>query len=171
MDSIVRLRALEPGDIDFLYQLENDMDLWYLSHQQQPMSRMLLMKYIQEADKSIYEVGQFRLAIEKTKGGELLGFIDLFDFDPKNKRAGIGIIIKNSEQRNRGYGKAALQQLIKYCFRVLHLHQIYANIAVDNPASIRLFESLGFERSGLKKEWNFDGENYQDEYFYQLINK
>ncbi len=169
MKKLVKLRAIEPEDINFLYNLENNPSLWHLSHQQQPFSKHLLIQYIKEADRDIYEAKQFRFAIEKTEGGNLLGFIDLFDFDPKNKRVGVGIIIKDEGERNRGYGKDALEQVIDYCFNVLYVHQIYANISVDNYASIKLFENQGFKQNGIKKEWNFDGKNYIDEYFYQLI--
>ncbi len=171
MKKLVKLRALEPSDIEFLYDLENDIQLWHLSHQQQFFSKNLLIQYIKEADRDIYEAKQYRFAIEKIQGGELLGFIDLFDFDPKNNRVGVGIIIKNQGERNKGFGKSALKQLIDYCFNVLFVHQIYANISTDNQASIHLFESLGFEQNGVKKEWNFDGKDYKDEYFYQLIKK
>ncbi len=171
MQKRIKIRALEPTDLEFLYELENDSDLWYLGNQHQPMSRYLLMKYIQEADKDIYEAGQFRFAIEKTDTNELLGLIDLFDFDPKNKRAGVGIIIKNTNNRKQGFGKEALKELINYGFNILHLHQLYANISKDNLISISLFESLGFEKTGCKKDWNFNGKDFDDVLFYQLINK
>jgi len=166
--SSIHLRAIEPEDIQFLYDLENNRDLWHLSHTQQPFSKHLLMQYIKEADRDIYEAKQFRFAIESRVDG-LLGFIDLFDFDPKNRRAGVGIIIKEKNNRRQGYGKKALEEIIDYCFNILFLHQIYANISIDNKASIKLFESVGFEKTGHKKDWNYNGHTFEDELLYQLI--
>ena len=165
---LIRLRALEPEDIDFLYRIENDRDLWHLSHTQQAFSRKILEQYIRDADRDIYEARQLRLAIECTEPVRLIGFIDLFDFDPKNRRAGIGIIIDKKYQK-QAYGDQALKTLIDFAFKVLFLHQVYANIAVDNAPSIRLFEKNGFQRTGIKKDWNFDGSQYHDEVLYQLI--
>ena len=168
--SEIRIRALEPKDIDFLFEIENDWDMWPLSHTQQPFSARLLQDYIANADRDIYEAKQFRFGIETIDNHQLIGFIDLFDFDPKNKRAGVGIVI-HQKYRNQSYGKAALQAVIDYAFKILYLHQLFANIAVDNQPSIRLFETFGFERTGIKKDWLFDGKDYKDEFLYQLINK
>jgi len=166
----IRLRALEPKDIDFLYDIENDRDLWHLSHTQQPFSAHLLQHYIDQANQDIYAAKQFRFAIEVVDNKQLIGFIDLFDFSPKNKRAGIGIVI-HKNYRHKAYGKAALKSVIDYAFNILYLHQVYANISVDNLTSQQLFESMGFVLSGVKKEWNFDGRQYVDEKLYQLISK
>ncbi len=166
--SVILLRALEPKDIDFLFELENDQDLWHLSQTQQPFSAHLLQNYIANADRDIYEAKQFRFAIELSDKQQVAGFIDLFDFDPKNKRAGIGIIIHRKYQ-GFGFGSAALKLVMDYAFKILYLHQLYANIAIDNLPSIQLFESAGFELAGHKKDWLFDGETYKDELLYQLI--
>ncbi len=166
--SAILLRALEPKDIDFLFELENDQDLWHLSQTQQPFSAHLLGDYIAQADRDIYEAKQFRFAIELSDKQQVVGFIDLFDFDPKNKRAGIGIIIHRKYQ-GFGFGSAALKLVMDYAFKILYLHQLYANIAIDNLPSIQLFESAGFELVGHKKDWLFDGETFKDELLYQLI--
>ncbi len=166
----IKLRALEPEDIGFLDEIENDWDLWYLGQTQQPFSSRVLRNYIINADRDIYEAKQFRFAIEIVENQKLIGFVDLYDFDPKNRRAGVGIII-HDRYRGRSYGKETLKQLVRYAFEVLYLHQLYAEIMADNPASIRLFESLGFEKTGTLKQWYFNGLDYKDGLFYQLIRK
>ena len=45
-DDIIRLRALEPEDLECLYQWENDMDLWEVSDTLTPFSLFTLKKYI-----------------------------------------------------------------------------------------------------------------------------
>ncbi len=163
------LRALEPKDLDFLFEIENDRDLWHLSHTQQPFSAHLLRQYIAQADEDIYSAKQFRFAIVQKNDQQLVGFIDLFDFDPKNKRAGIGIVI-HQKYRQKGYGRIALELLIDYAFNILYLHQLYANIAANNLPSLQLFESMGFKLAGIKKDWNFNGRSFEDELLYQLFN-
>jgi len=95
----------------------------------------------------------------------------LFDFDFKNSRAGIGVLVKDSINRKKGFGKEALQLLINYSFKHLNLHQLYCNISEDNQASIKLFTSQGFNEIGLKKDWNFTNGNFKNEYLFQLIKK
>lgn len=164
------LRALEPEDLDFLYQLENDETIWEVSETQAPYSRYVLRQYLKNSHKDIYEVKQLRLAISNYNE-KLLGFIDLFDFNPKNKRAGVGIVVLDEGNRNRGIGTEALRLLMNYSFTKLGVHQLYANITEDNTASIKLFSNLGFERVGVKKDWHFTGGRFRDEILYQKINK
>lgn len=163
------LRALEPEDLDFIFSIENDENLWELSSTQTPYSRFLIKQYLDNAHKDIFEVKQLRLVICKTDD-DALGLIDLFDFDFKNKRAGVGVLIQSEQNRAKGYGKEALKLLINYSFNQLHLHQLYCNISEENQASISLFESNGFSKIGLKKDWNFNGKTYKNEFLLQLIN-
>lgn len=166
----INLRALEPEDLNFLYELENDETIWHLGNTQVPFSKFVLKQYLENALKDIFEAKQLRLVISNTDG-EALGLIDLFDFDFKNKRAGVGIIIKELSNRDKGYGNEALNLLINYSFSQLGLHQLYCNISETNTSSMRLFENNGFKRVGLKKDWNYHKGNYSNEYLYQLINK
>ncbi len=73
----------------------------------------------------------------------------------KIKRAGIGILIKDEKDRNKGIGTEALQLLINYCFIHLNLHQLYCNISEDNKASIKLFKKQGFCEDWIEKRLEF----------------
>ncbi len=168
----IELRALEPSDIDILYNWENNQKLWHLSNTVAPFSKFILEQYLMNADQDIYSAKQLRLMIDKTeeKIKTTIGAIDLFDFDPVNKRAGIGILIDKSEQK-RGYATQALEKLVEYCFNVLQLHQLYCNITTDNLASLELFKKQSFEIIGIKKEWLLIKDKWVDEYILQLIKR
>lgn len=163
------LRALEPEDLEYLYLLENDTTIWEVSETLSPYSKFVLKQYLANSHKDIYEVKQLRLAISDYNE-RLLGFVDLFDFNPKCKRAGIGIVILDKENRNKGIGKQTLGLITEYAFKHLDMHQLYANISEDNKASIHLFESAGFEAVGVKKDWNLIAGKYYNELLYQKIN-
>lgn len=165
----IYLRALEPEDLAFIYTIENDETLWELSSTITPYSKFLIKEYLEHAHKDIYEVKQLRLLISDYNNNAI-GLIDLFDFDIKNKRAGVGILINTIKNRAKGFGKEALALLTNYCFTHLDLHQLYCNIAETNIASITLFENQGFKKVGLKKDWIFQNGNYKNEYLYQIIN-
>lgn len=165
----VYLRALEPEDLDLLFEVENNEELWEVSATSVPFSRYILKQYLENSHKDIYEVKQLRLVIcDNTT--EPLGFVDIFDFDPKNRRAAIGILIIDKKNRRKGYGSEALELVCKYCFAHLGLHQVYASVGEDNFSSKLLFEKTGFSLAGVKKDWNLVDEEYKDEFTYQLIN-
>ncbi|MEW5675064.1 GNAT family N-acetyltransferase [Flavobacterium enshiense] len=166
----IYLRALEPEDLEFVYAIENDESIWEMSNTQTPYSRFLIRQYLENAQQDIYEAKQLRLAICKNESNEVVGLIDLFDFDPRNQRAGVGVVIQNTENRNLGIGKEALGLLINFSFSQLQLRQLYANIGTENAPSINLFTTFGFRCVGVKKDWIRFQNRYTDEGLYQLIN-
>lgn len=165
---IVNLRPLEPEDLQFLYDSENDESNWIISGTQVPYSKYILKKYIENSHQDIYEAKQARFVIELSQKKIPIGMIDLFDFEPLHKRAGVGILI-NEVHQNKGYASEALKLLISYAFHYLNLHQLYANITLENAKSILLFEKFNFQRTGIKKEWIYNSSTFIDEATYQLI--
>lgn len=165
----IRLRALEPDDIDLLYLWENDTQAWEVSHTQTPFSRFVLKMYIESAHQDIYTTKQLRLIIERKSDGLALGCIDLFDFDVNHKRAGVGILIGNNEYRGKGYASEALELIKTYTFHTLDLHQLYCNILVANTISLNLFEKHGFKPCGIKKDWVRYANQWKDELTLQCI--
>lgn len=163
----IKLRALEPEDLDFLFTTENNQDFWEVSGTVHPFSKHILKQYISNAHQSIYEAQQLRFIIDVDKTP--VGMVDLFDFDPNNNRAGIGIIIL-PKYGNKGYASEALDLLITYSFNILQLHQLYANITTDNTRSIQLFSQKNFQKVGCKKDWIYTKNTYKDELLFQLIN-
>jgi len=166
----IKLRALEPEDLELLYEWENDDSNWIVSNTISPFSRFTLKRYLENSHKSIYETGQLRLMIDHISDKVTIGTIDLFDFDPFHKRAGIGILIANDEYRKKGYASMALTCLSEYCFRTLHLHQIYCNILSSNNGSMELFRKHGFVETGIRKDWILASDGFLDEHSFQLIN-
>jgi len=162
-------RAPEPSDIDKLYKWENDTTIWQLSNTVTPFSRHTLEEYILNSHQDIYTAKQLRLMIVLNDGGDTVGCIDLFDFDPLNLNAGVGILICG-DHRNNGYATEALSMLVDYAFQTLHLHQLYCNITTNNEASLNLFQKQNFKIIGLKKEWIRTNDGWLDEYMLQLLN-
>ena len=165
----IYLRALEPEDLEFIYAIENNELVWEVSNTETPYSRFLIRQYLENAHQDIYEAKQLRLAICLNNSQEAIGLIDLFDFDPKNNRAGVGILINDAQNRNKGIGSEVLALIIDYSFEQLQLHQLYANIGTDNEISIQLFTKFGFQKIGIKKDWIKVNNRYKDELLFQLI--
>ena len=169
----IKLRALEPSDAQLLFEWENDPSIWHLSNTIVPFSKFDIEQYILNSEKDIFSNKQLRLMIDKKLPNNKLqtvGSIDIFDFDPINKRAGVGILIIEKE-RNKGIASEALDVLIKYGFETLNLHQFYCNISSENEVSLKLFKKKNFQLVGTKKDWNFSNGEYYDEYLLQLVNE
>ncbi|MEA3503579.1 MAG: GNAT family N-acetyltransferase [Bacteroidota bacterium] len=165
----IALRALDLNDAELLYQWENDMELWHLGNTQVPFSKFTLEQYVMNGGQDIYTAKQLRLMIDFTKQDISIGTIDLFDFDPFNQRAGIGIMIRK-EFRKQGLAGESLDLLIEYCFDTLKLHQLYCNILEENTESIKLFQSRNFNITGKKKDWVYKNNQWITEFSLQLIN-
>ena len=166
MDNQIKLRAIEPADLEKLYEWENDDRVWFSSATTRPLSRKLLQLYIDSVN-DIYTDKQVRLIIEKN--GTPVGCLDLFDFEPLHQRAGVGIMI-DSDYEGKGFALLALSELQNYAFNQLGLHQLYCSIASGNSRSIALFEKANFKQTGIKKEWLRINKQWQDELFFQCYN-
>ncbi len=164
------LRALEPEDVDYLYRTENDADLAHYGDQHPPYTRFLLKRYLEQAHQSIYQAQQLRLVIHHKPTNQAIGLVDLFDFDPQNKRVALGILITEQSLRRQGIGRESVQLILNYAFGVLDCQQVYTLIAPDNKSSIGLFSSLSFRQSGaLKSWWHRDNGLFQDMLIFQKL--
>ena len=166
----IRIRALEPEDLELLYRWENNESHWIISNTITPYSKYTLRRYLENSHRSIYETGQMRFMIDHIADNITIGTIDIFDFDPYHKRAGLGILIANEDYRRRGYASMSLKCLIGYCFKTLQLHQLFCNILANNCESMDLFKKQGFVQAGIKRDWVKTSDGYLDEHLFQLVN-
>lgn len=158
--AVVRLRAMEPEDLDALYRIENDRDVWDVGENNVPYSRYILHDYIANASADIYADKQVRMVVENEEG-QLVGVADVVNFCPSHARAEVSIVICR-EHRKKGYARAAIRQIMEYALRTLHLHQLYAVVREDNMPSLNLFSSLGFKSKMVLDDWLFDGKGYHN---------
>ncbi len=163
------LRPLETTDLDLLYQWENQMENWNAGGNLTPFSRFYLEQYIIGAQNNIYEDKQLRLIIENYHA-EVVGIIDLFDFNPHHKRAAVGLLVGETFRR-RGYASEALDVMIEYSRNILSLQQLFCTIEHNNPLSMGLFANKGFQITGTRLNWNLRGNHWVHEDFLQLIFK
>ena len=167
MNDHITLRAMEPEDLDLLYQIENDRQLWDVGSANVPYSRYILYNYIASSSGDIYSDHQVRLIIENGVG-ETVGIADVINFDTKNLRAEVGIVIAR-EHRQKGYAGQTLVKLSEYAMQVLHLHQLYAIVDLTNTISLQVFKNAGYEQHSVLKDWLYDGKKYRDAVLMQIF--
>ena len=158
---------MEPEDLDVLYQIENDPGTWCVGVVNVPYSRYLLHDYIANATGDIYADKQVRLMIENVEG-TCVGMVDLVNFDPRHSRAEVGVVIQE-RYRRRGYATEALRLALDYAREVIHLHQVYVVVSVENEVSLKLFRSLGFEDGVILKDWLYANDTYREAYLLQYF--
>jgi diamine N-acetyltransferase len=163
----MKLRALEISDLPLLYQWENDATAWADGDTHNPLSQHLLREYIESSTGDLYKDGQLRLVIEDE--GAIAGCLDLFDLDPRSRRAAMGLYIAPAH-RGKGLAKAAVEWALSYAREFLHLHQLYAIIRCENKACCRIYEELDFTRDAVLRDWVIrpDG-SYDDAILFQKI--
>ncbi len=149
---LIKLRALEPEDLSFLYEIENEMEDWQYGTTNTPISQYALRQYIATCKNDIFEDGQLRLAVDVE--GEMVGLVDLTNFNPMHRRAEVGIVIRNNK-RQMGYGARALGLLADYAKRIVGLHQLYAVVSSDNKSAQKLFTSCSYNETQILKDWLF----------------
>lgn len=152
---VIKLRKIEPQDVPFLYQWENDAMVWADGSNHNPLSQKDLRDYVDNSTGDIYKDGQLRLIIEKD--GYTIGCADLFDLDPRNRRAAIGLYIA-PEFRGKGYGTQTLADLERYAFGFLHLRTIYSVVRVDNQACKKAHEQAQFTPSSILRGWTLEND-------------
>lgn len=166
--SKVQLREMQASDLEVLYDWENRPELKHLGDEHQHIFREQLSQFITNSIGDLYTDGQLRLMIDSN--AKTVGCIDLFQFDSHNQRAGVGILIADSENRKHGFAQEALNLLVNYCFEVLNLRQLFCHIPVDNEPSLRLFSTSGFEETGRCKDWVKKENVFIDAVFMQKLN-
>lgn len=159
-NNILRLRALEPEDLEILYIWENMPVFWETGNTRQPYSKFALKEYISQTNTNIYETGQLRLMMVDKSSGKTVGTVDLFDFDIHHSRIAFGLFVA-PEFQGKGFAKAALQLIEDYVFNYLKIYQLYCHIAVNNKASTSMFKKENFSEIVLKK-WIKTGSGFED---------
>ena len=168
----VGLRAMEPKDVDLMHKWENDTEVWNVSGTTSPFSKYTIEKYIESCKNDIYTNKQLRLAIQLNEVSEkTVGYIDLYDFDPQHRRAGVEILIGDKTERRKNYAKESLQLLIKYAFNTLNLNQLYCHVQETNQPSVHLFSTMGFRQTGILHDWILDSGEWENVLVMQLFSE
>lgn len=161
------LRALEPHDSAFLFDLENASDEWWLGATIAPLGRATLEQYA-NGQHDLYRDLQLRLMIT-TADGTTVGTVDLYQYEPRNRRAGVGIAVLK-KYRRQGHAQAGLALMRDYAFQHLGLHQLWAEIPASNEDTVKLFEAQGFEQTGHLKDWIWRAPHWEDAVMVQALN-
>ncbi len=159
--SIVRLRAVEPGDweIHHEWDQDNEMQRW-LDRVHIPRSREGTRRWAEQQAIREPENDTFHFEVE-TLSGELVGSVNAHDCDRRTGTFEVGIAIRSEHQR-KGYAREAIALLLRYYFHELRYQKVNAYIVDVNDPSLRLFERLGFQQEGRLRRLVYTGGRHYD---------
>lgn len=163
----LKLRAVEPEDLDLMYLVENDTELWQFGQASVPFSHYALKQYIAESTNDFFHDRQLRLVLE-TADGNGVGFVDLQKYDPQHHRAEVGIVVVPEKQR-QGLATEALRLLAGYVSNHLGIHQLYALVPKSNKASVGLFKKCGYKETATLQDWLKSPKGWQSVVVFQQV--
>ena len=163
----IRLRAVEPEDVDFMLECEADGEASKWTDYRAPMSRTQLMTYALTYDADPFGAGQLRL-IAETPEGDRVGIADLYDISERDGRAFIGVTI-HPDKRRLGLGANTLDAVQSFANSRMGLRQLCAKVSVKNLAATELFAKAGYEQLCILPDWHKIGTDFHD--FRLLVKK
>lgn len=162
------LRAPEKTDVDRIFLWENDPDFFEVLPYAAPLSRLQVWQYIDNYKADPFATRELRQMLDDPDTDLTVGYVDLFEFDPVNRRAGVALYI-DEEHRRKGFGRRALEEVERYAASTLAIHQLWAIIAIDNEASRALFTGAGYKPSGRLRSWLRRRSQYVDALILQKL--
>ena len=128
---------------------ENILNEWLKTQQQEPRNSYIF-------------------SIKKNDTNEFIGLIAINLGKINYKTAEVWFKIHKDYWR-KGYTSEALTRILKYGFIDLKLHRIEAGCAVENSASSKTLEKVGFQREGMKRKNLPIRGVWKDTYFYGIL--
>ena len=156
----VRLRAVEPDDWTAFARFADEdgtrgglVDL--------PRSAESYRAWAKQQAVAECEDDRFRLAVEATATGELVGTVGSHRTGPRSGWFEVDITIRSSHRR-KGYATEAVMLLLRFMFAERRYHKCLAAVLAHNQASLALFRGLGFTEEGRLRQHVFFAGRHHD---------
>lgn len=125
-------------------------------------------QFIEFFSKNYHEKRGIRWGIERKGVQGIIGTIGFNAWLPKHKRAEIGYEIHPKYWR-QGYTSEAVSEVLSYGFGVMELTRIGAIVFLENEASNKLLQKLGFHQEGILKNYMYQNGMAHDTYIYSRL--
>ncbi|MFV0517106.1 MAG: GNAT family N-acetyltransferase [Aminipila sp.] len=143
-------------DIDMIIELESHKDnrdyLW-IGSREEHLNEILDPKHL-------------LLVFKKLHGGMIIGYA-LIRIDYKSEIFELRRIAIS--EKSKGYGKEAMEALLKYAFEQMNINRFWLDVYPDNFIGIKLYEGLGMHCDGTLRQ-NYKSERgYLDQIIYSML--
>ena len=156
----VRLRPLEPSDLETARRWANDPEVMRTINRVLPVTRheqrQWYRDFVTRRDRVIF-------AIETAQRRPVyIGNVALNPIDWRARKAELMIYLGHPRCRDRGYGTEAIRALLEIAFNQLNLHRIYLYTLATNRRAQQAFAKCGFRPEGRQRDDAFQDGRYLD---------
>jgi diamine N-acetyltransferase len=162
------LREVALEDASLLMLWENTPEVMRVSCRESKYSLQEIIAFLEDA-KKVEEQSQLRFIICLKENNRPIGTIDLYSINFTSKNAGIGVLIMDEKDRNKGFASEAIEKCIAYGVKKYEILNYFCVVHGSNISSIKLFEKNGFKRVGLRKKWYLVDGYWEDEIMFQRM--
>ena len=164
----VFLSLVEETDVSVLREIQNSEFVRGFMSSSLPKTDEDVLNDIRSTKKS--GSPYFLIQIFEKADYQIIGFVKLEIISSVIRAAEIHIGILE-EYTGKGIRRKVIDMITKYAFNDLNIHSIRALIREKNIASMRAFESQGYQKVGTLPEWSYYDGDYHDCYIYDCIPK
>ena len=158
----VRLRAVEPADVERFLEWVNDPDVTRNLALYLPMSSVEEQRWFERlADRDPHE-RPFSVEVREGEAWTLIGNCCVFGIDWVSRSGELGIMIGAKKEWDRGYGTEVMTLLLSHCFQTLNLHRVALRVYAGNARAIRSYQKAGFQEEGRMRQARFQHGAYDD---------
>jgi RimJ/RimL family protein N-acetyltransferase len=158
----MRLRAVEHDDVKKFHEWVNDPEVTIGLALYLPMSMVDEENWFNSLAKRDPKEKPLAIEVRKGKTWKLIGNCAVFDIDPVNSSAELGIMIGDKSEWNKGYGSEVMTLLVRHCFETLNLNRAFLRVYTDNIRAVRSYEKAGFILEGRLREAVYKSGTYED---------
>ncbi|MEX1253437.1 MAG: GNAT family protein [Dehalococcoidia bacterium] len=163
---LVRLRSLEPSDVEREYAWANDLEVTHYLSMRYPFSRADEESWLRGGPPNSFN--QVRLGIE-TKAGLHIGNIGLYTANAEERHAELWILIGDKAYWSKGYGADAIVTLLRFAFHDMNLNRVYLYAQEANARAIACYRTCGFVEEGRLRQHRFRHGRYWDVLFMGVL--
>lgn len=165
----IELRSLEISDVDLLYRWENQYEDLIFNESYNPISKECIKNFIINSNNYLSYNSSITMIIDEKKLKKSVGYIQLLEYNPMNRRGEIGIFI-DKDFRKKNIAKDTIGIFLRYAFNRWNLRMVYAKVLDNNIPSNNLFNSVGFQLVSSIPEWSWSNDRFISLNYYQLCN-
>ncbi len=167
----VVLRAWEREDVKLRWETDQTADATELRLRDWHGPPQSLQQREAEFDASQAEADPGTVSLIIQRDDQVVGDINLFHIDVRNRNASVGLSVWRADDRGKGYGSDALRSVLRWAFSELNLHRVELSVAPENAAAIHVYEKLGFVHEGSRREAHFSDAAYGDDVMMGLLRR
>jgi RimJ/RimL family protein N-acetyltransferase len=165
------LRPFQDSDLELFLAYRNDPEVARYQGWSVPYPRQAALDFIAEMKTAQIQPGNWlQLALELQANGETIGDVAIHQMKSDPRQAYLGYSLARAYW-GQGYASEAIRAVLDLLFAELNLHRVVAECDVENEASWRLLERLGFRREAHLHENIFFKGAYGSEYHYAMLGR